>query len=34
MGWFSALVIMGIGLLVFFVWLEITISKAKEDEHQ
>lgn len=34
MSWFGVFIVMGIALLLFFVWLSVEAAKAAEDEHQ
>jgi hypothetical protein len=34
MEWFGAFVVVGVLLLVFFVWLEYLKAQAAEDDHQ
>ena len=34
MEWFGVFIVMGIALLLFFVWLSIEAAKAAGDDHQ
>lgn len=34
MGWFGSFVVIGLALLVFFVWLSYGVAKAAGDDHQ
>lgn len=34
MSWFGVFIVMGIALLLFFVWVSLQVAKAAEDDHQ